>query len=116
MEITHQSALGTCWLQLAGELNIYATMELKAVLLEVLDAHQEAELDLANVTDIDSAGIQLLAFIKRQALAAGKTLRLVQHSPVVIEMLDLFKLSAWFGDPLVMVGAQGARGGNHAAG
>jgi anti-anti-sigma factor len=89
-------------LNLAGELNIYAAAQLKAALVDALAASTELEIDLAGASEIDSCGMQLLAAAKRAATEADKVLRLVNHSPAVIELIELYDLAGWFGDPLVL--------------
>lgn len=85
-----------------GELTIYRAAELKETLLAAVAANTELEVDLSQVSEFDSAGLQLLLLAKREAGKAGRTLRLVDHSPAVVEVLDLFDLVAHFGDPLVV--------------
>ena len=89
-------------LRIDGELTIYRAAELKQTLLAAVAEHAELEVDLSQVSEFDSAGLQLLLLAKREAGAAGRTLRLVDHSPAVVEVLDLFDLVAHFGDPLVV--------------
>lgn len=89
-------------LALEGELNIYAVATLKDKLLAPIDSGAEVEMDLARVSDIDSAGLQLLILAKRHAATHGASLRLVGHSRPVQELLELYNLAAWFGDPLVI--------------
>jgi len=86
-----------------GELTIYTALELKDTLLAGLSAHQELELDLSGVGEIDAAGLQLLVMIKQQAAVLNKTLRFSGHSPVVVDLLDLSGLAGFFGDPLLIV-------------
>lgn len=89
-------------LRLEGELGIYAASELKTALMDALASAAELEIDLAGVSEIDSCGMQLLAAAKRAAQDGGKTLRLANHSPAVIELIELYDLAGWFGDPLVL--------------
>ncbi len=88
---------------IVGELTIYTAMELKDKLLTGLSAAEELELDLAEVGEIDAAGLQLLVMIKREAAALGKDLHFTGHSQVVLELLDLSGLAGFFGDPLLIV-------------
>jgi anti-anti-sigma regulatory factor len=46
--------------------------------------------------------VQLLMLAKKTALAEGRELRLLAHSPAVIEVFELLNVAAYFGDPLVM--------------
>lgn len=89
-------------LTLGGEFNIYEAAAGKERLLAALAGADTLEVDLAGVSDIDTAGIQLLILAKREARAAGKTLILAGHSRPVVELIELYGLAAWFGDPLVL--------------
>ncbi|MGZ8158847.1 MAG: STAS domain-containing protein [Methylobacter sp.] len=86
-----------------GELTIYTVSELKDKLLSGLSANEELELDLSKVDEFDGAGLQLLVMLKKQAAALGKALRFTDHSPVVLNLLDLSGLAGFFGDPLLIV-------------
>lgn len=90
-------------LRIEGELTIFRAMELKPVLLaEPLPQ----EIDLAGVTEIDTAGVQLLLLAKKMALAQQRELHLVGHSPAVMEVFELLNVAAFFGDPLVMASSE----------
>ena len=60
------------------------------------------EIDLSAVTELDSAGLQLLMLAKKLAAAQGRELHLVAHSAPVIEVFELLNVAAHFGDPLVL--------------
>ncbi len=83
-------------------MTIYTVMELKARLIEPIGRHRELEIDLSGVTEIDSAGVQLMILCKKEAMAHGATLRFTGHSQPVLDALDLFNLGHYFGDPLVI--------------
>jgi len=89
-------------LRIQGEMTIYRAAELKAMLLKPIQAGATVEVDLSGVTDLDTAGLQVLMLAKKTAQALGGELRLVAHSPVVVDVLELLHLSSWFGDPLVI--------------
>lgn len=89
-------------LVLEGDLTIYHAQEHKRRLLDALDQAKVVELDLARVSEIDSAGLQVLLLTKRESLAAGKDLRILAHSPAVQELLDFLNVASYFGDPLVI--------------
>lgn len=93
-------------LSAASEMTIYGAERIQRGLLAAIEAHPAVDIDLSGVEEIDSAGVQLLIAAKRQAMAAGKTLRLVRHSPAVIEIFGLFNVSAFFGDPVVIAAAE----------
>ena len=109
MEIDMHNSNGRCAMALGGELTIYAAAELKERLVGAVDDSGEMEIDLSNVSDIDSAGLQVLVLAKRHALAAGKTLQMVGHSRPVMELLELYDLAALFGDPLVIPAQEAGR-------
>jgi anti-sigma B factor antagonist len=88
-----------------GELTIYRAAELKPVLLDAVAKESVVEVDLSAVTEFDTAGLQILMLAKRSAVAAQRELRLVRHSPAVVDVLQLLDLAAFFGDPLVVPAA-----------
>ena len=96
------SADAVCAVRMGGEMTIYTAVEQKNQLLEKLDGCAELEVDLADVGEIDSAGVQILLVLKREAERAGRSLRLVNHSQAVFDVLDLLNLQAHFGDPMVI--------------
>ena len=89
----------TASLRLEGELTIYRAAELKPLILEPLGEAKFLEIDLASVSEFDSAGVQLLMLAKREAQARGGELRLIGHSPAVLDVFELLDLAAFFGDP-----------------
>lgn len=103
-------------LRITGELTIYRAAELKqALLADLADLAERAdpaplEIDLSGVTDIDTAGVQLLMLAKKTAQTQQRTLRLVAHSPAVAEIFELLNLAAYFGDPLVIASRASAFG------
>ena len=96
------AASGAHVLRVEGEMTIYRATELKETLLQAVAAQPVVEIDLSAVSEFDSAGLQLLVLAKRAAQAAQRELRLVNHSPAVVDVLQLFDLAAFFGDPLVV--------------
>lgn len=75
-----------------GDLTIRRVQEMKDVLLARLAQSQALEVDLAGVTEIDTAGVQLLLMVRRAAQASRKELRLVAHSPAVIALFELLRI------------------------
>lgn len=85
-----------------GEMTIYQAADLKPALLDALARSDAIELDLSAVSELDTSGVQLLMLIKREAVAAGKSLTISGHSAAVLEVFELLELGAWFGDPQVL--------------
>jgi len=59
---------------------------------------------------MDSAGFQVLLLSKREALKAGKAMHLTAHSKAVTELLDLYNMASYFGDPMVIPAKERAAG------
>lgn len=90
-------------LPLDGELTIFRAAEVAALLQAAIaglgaDGDAELELDLAAVTALDSAGVQLLLAAKKSAQAKGGALRVTGHSAAVLEVFDRLNLAGHFGD------------------
>jgi anti-sigma B factor antagonist len=92
-------------------MTIYHAAELKPALFDALARSDAIELDLSAVSELDTSGVQLLMLLKREAVAAGKSLTLTGHSPAVLEVFEILGLGGWFGDPqLLPAGALSAGG------
>ena len=91
-----------CRFAIEGEMTIYNALELKDRLLTHLDQCPHMEIDLSGVSEIDSAGLQLLVMAKNEVTARGKTLSISGHSPAVLEVLDICNLEGFFGDPVLI--------------
>lgn len=89
-------------MRIEGEMTIYRAAELKAEVLAAVRPKAALEIDLSGVTEIDSAGVQVLMLAKRAAREQGGELRLVAHSPAVVEVFELLDLAAHFGDALLV--------------
>ncbi|MNY78238.1 hypothetical protein D3C86_2184100 [compost metagenome] len=72
------------------------------MLLDALAATDELELNLAQVAEMDTAGLQLLVLLKKESQRTGKRLRIVAHSQAVSSVIDFCNMAAEFGDPLVI--------------
>lgn len=88
--------------RLVGELAVFHADELKSKLLECLPQQGAAEIDLAQVSEVDTAGIQLLLLAKREAVARGCRLNFTHHSEALLEAINLLNLARDFGDPVVI--------------
>lgn len=106
MHISARHENGICRLQIEGEFTIYNAQQIKDGLLEHLAASNEIELDLGGITEMDTAGFQLLLAAKREGTRLGKTVRYVSHSQAALEVIDLYNMAAQFGDPLLISARQ----------
>jgi anti-anti-sigma factor len=92
-------------MHIEGELTIYRAAELRINLLGALADLPEGadfEIDLAGVSEMDSAGVQLLMAAQKSTRAAQRELRLVGHSAAVLEVFETLDLAAVFGQPATL--------------
>lgn len=90
-------------LAIAGEFNIFTASDTKSRLLEAIkQAVNDIEIDLSEVTEIDTAGLQLMVMAKRHAAGHAKSVRFTGHSAAVLQLIDLFGMSGFFGDPILI--------------
>ena len=91
---------------ISGDLTIYSAMAIKEQLAELLKPSADIDIDLSEIAEIDTAGLQLMLLAKRKA---GASVRFVRHSAAVLRLIDLANLAGTLGDP-VIIGAdnQGA--------
>ena len=89
-------------LEISGEMTIFTAAAQKAELLDFLQSGKELEINLGKVTELDTAGLQLLILAKREAAKSARTLRFVMHSKVVRDILELANLTTGFGDQVVL--------------
>ncbi len=80
-------------LVLEGELTIYRAAEVKAQIVEWLEQALRPQLDLSQITEIDTAGVQLLLFARREAQRAGHPATLHAPSDAVRRAMDLLDLT-----------------------
>ena len=93
-------------LAIDGELTIYTVTQWKARLLDRIGSGAALDLELSDVTEIDTAGQQLLMAAQLHARALGHPLRVTACSTAVADMLALCWLAGWFGTPLPVAEAQ----------
>lgn len=84
-----EAALAEDSVRLEGDLTIYTAAQLKEQVLAELTTRERLTLDLSAVSEIDTAGLQVLLLAGREALAAGKNFSIAQASGCVTEALQL---------------------------
>lgn len=92
-------------LSIKNEMTIYTAAEMKKQLVNLLNKSADIELDLSQVSELDTAGLQLLIMAKRECMVFNGHLRLVGHSTAVLSVLDLCNMTQFFGDPIVIPSA-----------
>lgn len=108
MSIVIERSGNTARVRLAGELTIYSVAEIKAAFADgftgAMKSADQIEVDLSAVSEMDTAGLQLMLIIKR-----SKEARFVNHPPCVLRLIDLANLGGVFGDPLFIAATESAR-------
>ena len=102
MPISLEHKNGLSLLHIEGEMTIYTAAEIKAELMTHIVQPCELEIDLSQVSEMDSAGLQILILVKREAEKHSTSLRLTGHSRAVLDVLDMCNLASYFGDPVVL--------------
>lgn len=77
-------------LTMIGELTVYTAAKLKTVLLKELNTFSGLVLNLSGIEEADTAGFQLLLFLRREAESAGKTLVIDDASARVKSIFTLY--------------------------
>ncbi|WP_116811902.1 STAS domain-containing protein [Steroidobacter cummioxidans] len=77
-------------LRVDGEMTIYRANEVAQTLFAAVRAHAgDVQLDMSEVTEFDTAGLQLVLMARRMAESNGHGLEVVQPSECVIDVLKL---------------------------
>lgn len=81
---------------IGGEVTIFHAAELKERMLDILPDSEHWKIDLAQVTDFDGAGLQLLLWAKREAEQHGIEIQVYAPSQIVLDVLELVGLTHYF--------------------
>lgn len=100
MPIRVKRRKGVRVLHIEGDMTIYTAAELKNELAKQLAAPGDMEMDLSEVGEMDTAGLQLLVLAKREAQRIGSLLSFHRHSRAVLDAINLCNMAAYFGDPI----------------
>ena len=87
---------------ITGELTIYTAASEKQHLQEFLETGDDLEVNLSQVAEMDSAGLQVLILMKQEAIRRNKKLRYTMHSKAVLEVLEMCNMTATFGDQVIL--------------
>lgn len=87
---------GVSVLAVSGEMTIYHAAELKAPLLAAFDGVGNAVLDLSQVSEADSSGLQLMLMLRDEAARRGGKVLLHGASPAVREVMDTARVADSF--------------------
>lgn len=94
MAITITPAADRANIRIDGEFNIYIAADSRQILVDVLAAHSAFDLDLSEVEEIDTSGVQLLLLLHREAKSLNKPLTIAAAiSPAIQEVITLLNLA-----------------------
>lgn len=85
-----------------GELTIFTATELRQQLLDALEIETEIDVDLSKVSEMDSAGIQLIVAAKSEAVLRNKHLHFSAPNSTVTQILALCNLSHLLDEPALI--------------
>ncbi len=80
-----------------GEITIYHAGEYKSLVAEAIEGNSTLEIDLSAVTELDSAGLQLLVMAKRACESRDIEFSMTHPSGPVVDVIELCNLSGVFG-------------------
>ncbi len=92
MGIEIKSEDGYCQARIDGDMTIYNAAEYRETLLEQCHSREGLELDLEEVTEIDTAGLQLLVALKQHLSDTEAGLQVTKSSASVQKALVLANL------------------------
>jgi anti-sigma B factor antagonist len=97
--IEGHSEEGTYLARAEGEFNIYTAAENAVRLRQAIEEHATIVLDLSMVSEMDTAGVQLLIQTWRTCDAQDKILSFVRPSAAVQDIVRLLRLHEFLGMP-----------------
>lgn len=98
MDIDTKMEKGACMVKVAGEMTIYNAIEIKNGLGQCLGGDGEIHIDLSQVSEIDTSGVQLLLLAKREAHRLKRGFKIVSHSQATRSVCELYNLAHHFED------------------
>ena len=87
---------GLCHIGVEGELTIYTVPNYRQTFLEQSQGCHGVKIDLAGVTEIDTAGVQFLVALRQHLTGTESGLQLCNPSESVQEALELTRLAGQF--------------------
>jgi len=81
-----------------GEMTIYDAEFIRVCLISILKENNGVEIDLSEVTDIDTTGIQIMYAIQNEAKNIQKKFRWINHSESILNTINLLNLGNSLGE------------------
>jgi ABC-type transporter Mla MlaB component len=86
-------------------MTIFQVAEQKETLQRALEGNEALEIDLSRVTELDTAGVQLMLVAQGEAAALGRSLQWGGHSHAVLRTLRRLSLESELGETVSIIGA-----------
>ena len=96
MNVKVEKAGGLTRFLIEGDMTIYHAKELKKCIFENFHGAGAAEFDLNGVSDMDTAGVQLLMLALREGKARHKSVKIAAHSSATKKIFDIYGLNGYF--------------------
>jgi len=88
---------GVLKISVIGEMTIYNARELKKGLAEHFFSAKDIEIDLTEVGEIDTAGLQLIALARNESMSSGKRFRIASLSAPAERLVTLYNMKEFLG-------------------
>lgn len=85
-----------CRIRIDDELTIYTASVVNSTIRDALAANDSVAIDLTGVTEIDTAGLQILLMARKEAALRQRAVSFIGHNRAVIDCLHLMNLSNFF--------------------
>jgi anti-anti-sigma factor len=95
-EFRETGSNGTRSVSMSGEIDLAVTDEVVAAVRSCLSRAEHVELDLTDVSFIDSSGLGAFVLLRNEAIHQGKQLTLVNLSPATSRLLRITGLESSF--------------------
>jgi len=87
-------------ISLNGELTIYNARLVVNYIHPILEQYKKVAIDLKNVSEVDTAGMQALIFLKRESKYRKVKLKMINHTEPIIKVMNLLGLVGFFADKI----------------
>lgn len=99
-----------CVFSCTGSLSINTVKGAWKDLSPLLDDHEVVVLDLRQIDEVDTAGLQLLTVLKKKAHLTGIKIKFINHSNPVLRLIELFGTTGLFRDKIILPKEPGSMG------
>ena len=96
MAISIEKKEGLCKMKIEADMTIFNAAELKNELISDMGDCSSFEIDLSQVSEIDTSGVQLLLLIKKEAALQNKEFKIASHSAATAAVIDLYNMTDYF--------------------